>query len=142
MKIIGFLFLVLSQGSIAQNDTIAILKQEVLAAQSSRIAAMIDANVDKLEALLSDDLTYAHTTGWTETKSGYLETIKSKKINYIAFEPRNVNVRIYENTAILTGKVNVNLGRTDFVIKFLEVQRKANGSWQLVAWQSVLNKHE
>ena len=122
MKIIGFLFLVLSQGSIAQNDTIAILEQEVLIAQSSRITAMINADVDKLEALLSDDLTYAHTTGWTETKSGYLETIKSKRINYISFIPRNVNIRIFENTAVLTGMVKVNLGRTDFEIKFLEVQ--------------------
>ena len=76
---------------------------------------MIDADLDKLNDLLTDDLTYAHTTGWTETKTGYLETIKSGRINYISFVPKDVEIRIYGETAVLTGKVDVNLGRTDFI---------------------------
>ncbi|WP_229741305.1 nuclear transport factor 2 family protein [Planktosalinus lacus] len=124
----------------AQKESNDILKQEVLNAQSSRISAMIDADIDKLNELLNDDLTYAHTTGWTETKTGYLETIKSGRINYISFIPKDVEIRIYGETAVLTGKVEVNLGRTDFTIRFLEVQCKVDGTWKLTAWQSVLNK--
>ena len=124
----------------AQKESSDILKQEVLTAQSSRISAMIDADIDKLNDLLTDDLTYAHTTGWTETKTGYLETIKSGRINYISFVPKGVEIKIYGETAVLTGKVNVNLGRTDFTIRFLEVQRKIDGIWKLAAWQSVINK--
>jgi hypothetical protein len=142
MKMSTFLFFVLTYMSFAQNNKSDLLVQEVLAAQSTRINAMLEGDIDKLNTLLADDLTYAHTTGWTETKAGYLETIKSGNINYITFIPRNVNVRIYGETAVLTGKVAVNLGRTDFEIKFLEVQLKVNNQWQLVAWQSVLNKHE
>ncbi len=124
----------------AQKESTDILKQEILNAQSSRISAMIDADIEKLSDFLSDDLTYAHTTGWTETKTGYLETIESGKINYISFIPKDVEIRIYGETAVLTGKVDVNLGRTDFTIRFLEVQYKVDGVWKLTAWQSVLNK--
>ena len=92
----------------AQKESIDILKQEILNAQSSRISAMIDADIDKLNELLTDDLTYAHTTGWTETKTGYVETIKSGRINYISFVPKEVVIRVYGETAVLTGKVDVN----------------------------------
>ena len=124
----------------AQKESLEILKQEVLDAQSSRISAMITTDIDKLSDILTDDLTYAHTTGWTETKTGYLETIKSGRINYISFVPKDVQVRIYGEIAVLTGNVEVNLGRTDFTIRFLEVQRKDDGKWKLTAWQSVINK--
>ena len=145
MKTLKFTLLILFIScniGFAQKESIDILKQEVLNAQSSRISAMIDADIDKLNELLTDDLTYAHTTGWTETKTGYLETIKSGRINYVSFVPKDVEIRIYDETAVLTGKVDVNLGRTDFTIRFLEVQRKVDGIWKLTAWQSVLNKVE
>ena len=140
LKIFGILFFISCQFAIAQNDNFDHTEQEVLKAQSARISAMIGADIEKLDGLLTDNLTYAHTTGWTETKTGYLETIKSGRINYISFVPKDVEIRIYGETAVLTGKVGVNLGRTDFTIRFLEVQRKVDGIWKLTAWQSVLNK--
>ena len=142
MKNISLVIFLVSQLVIAQNNPSELLKQEVLTAQSARITAMINADVYQLEKLLSEDLSYAHTTGWTETKSGFLETVASKKIDYVSFVPKDVHIRIFENTAVLTGLVDVNLGRTDFTIRFLEVQRKVNGNWQLEAWQSVINKVE
>ncbi len=140
LKILILLLFISCNIGIAQNESLEISKQEILNAQSARISAMIDADIDKLDNLLTDDLTYAHTTGWTETKTGYLETIKSGRINYITFVPKDVEIRIYGEIAVLTGKVDVNLGRTDFKIRFLEVQRKENGIWKLTAWQSVINK--
>lgn len=140
LKILIFLSFISCSMGMAQNENITFQKQEVLNAQSTRISAMIQADIDKLNDVLTDDLTYAHTTGWTETKTGYLETIKSGRINYISFVPKDVEIRIYGGTAVLTGKVDVNLGRTDFTIRFLEVQRKIDGTWKLTAWQSVLNK--
>ncbi|WP_154662123.1 nuclear transport factor 2 family protein [Siansivirga zeaxanthinifaciens] len=140
VKIILLVLFIFCNKGFAQDVSLDILKKEVLKSQASRISAMIDADINKLKNLLADDLTYAHTTGWTETKLGYLETIKSKRIHYISFVPRDVDVKIYGNTAILSGKVDVNLGRTDFTIRFLEVQCKLDGIWKLTAWQSVLNK--
>ncbi|PTX43490.1 uncharacterized protein DUF4440 [Christiangramia gaetbulicola] len=136
----GFLLLLIPAFTTAQNLGSNTSKQEVLDAQSARITAMLNADLGKLDELLTEDLSYAHTNGWTETKSGYLETIRSGKIDYVSFVPKVVEVRVYDDSAVLTGKVDVNLGRTDFSIRFLEVQRKVDGVWKLTAWQSVLNK--
>ena len=140
LKVFGLLLFISCQITNAQSDKLNAVEQEVLNAQSARITAMIEADIENLKDLLAEDLTYAHTTGWTETKMGYLETVESKRIDYLSFVPREVEVRVFENTAVLTGLVDVNLGRTDFTIRFLEVQRKLDDLWQLVAWQSVINK--
>lgn len=143
LQIFGILFFISCQFAMAQNENPDTSRQQLLNTQSARFFAMIDADVQKLGSLLSDDLTYTHTTGWTETKSEYLETIKSKRIDYLSFDPRNVDVRIYGEIAVLTGFVDVNLiyemKETEFTIRFLEVQRKVDGNWLLVAWQSVKN---
>ena len=98
----------------------------------------------KIKDLLADDLTYSHTKGNIETKSGYLTTVKTKRTDYLSMVPRDVNVRVYDNTAVLTGLADVKLiyskGLAEFTIRFLEVQRKVEGGWQLVAWQSVVYK--
>ncbi len=52
---------------------------KLVALPSISISAIIDADIEKLKELLDQDLTYSHTQGWTETKLGYLETVKSKK---------------------------------------------------------------
>lgn len=143
LKICGILFFIFCQFTIAQNENADISRQRVLKAQSDRFSAMIDADVENLKNLLADDLTYSHTSGCTETKSGYLETIKSNRIDYVSFAPRDVDVRIYEKNAVLTGYVDVKLiyqlEESEFTIRFLEVQREINGDWLLVAWQSVKN---
>ncbi len=139
LKLYGILLLISCQSNVAQdknNDEQQILKQ-----QSARFSAMIDADVKKLETLLADDLTYGHTKGHTETKIGFIETVKKGRIDYLSFAPRDVSVRIYEKTALLTGFIDVRViykkEELIFTTRFLEVQRKVNGNWLLAAWQPV-----
>ena len=112
-----------------------------LAAQSARFTAMVDADVDTLRGLLADELTYTHTTGWMETKAGFLKTVASGKIDYQEIDAREISVRVHEDTAIMTGLAEV-VGAKDgraaeFTIRFLEVARRTDDGWQLLAWQSV-----
>ncbi len=142
-KIVGLLFFVTSQIAVAQQDSIDTSKQQALAAQISRFSAIVNADIKSLQELLADELTYSHTTGWTESKTGFISTVESKKINFLSIIPRDVNVRIYGNTAVITGLANVkgivSSGPKEITIRFLEVSRQVNGSWRLVAWQSVKN---
>ena len=131
------LILVLSLISCGQETA----KQSALEFQSARIKAMIDADIDALESYLADDLTYSHTTGWTETKSEFLSTVESETIDYVSVTPRDVEVRIYGDIAVITGLSRmqgaVNDRPVSFTIRFLDVSRRVGDSWQLVAWQSV-----
>ena len=50
--------------------------EEILALETKRIAAMTRQDLDTLDGLLADDLTYTHSRGVTDTKASFLELIK------------------------------------------------------------------
>jgi len=116
----------------------------VLAAQKERLQAMVRSDVDTLTRLLADDLTYTHASGIADTKASLLAAITAGKLKYKSFDPGQPRVRIYGNTAILTGTATVQVdstmpgvGPAPFQILFTDVYvRKADGRWQPVAWQS------
>jgi ketosteroid isomerase-like protein len=119
----------------------ATTEQSALEFQSARFKAMVDEDIETLERFLADDLTYSHTTGWTETKSEFLSTVGSRKIDYVSMVPREVEVRVYGDVAVLTGVSRMQGAVGDrevsLTIRFLDVSRRVGNSWQLVAWQSV-----
>lgn len=144
LHLIGLLLLISCQSKVSQDINITTPQQQILTQQASRFSAMVDADVVKLETLLADDLTYGHTGGSTETKTGFIETVKTEAVDYVSFVPRDVDVRVYENTAVLTGFMDVKaiVDKEEFVFttRFLEVQRKVDGNWLLSAWQPVILK--
>ena len=48
------------------------VEQSAVDFQVARFKAMVDADMESLEGFLADDLTYTHTTSWTDTKSEFL----------------------------------------------------------------------
>lgn len=134
-KIIGCAAILMAQFMLLQ-ATVAeatSAEQGALEFQSARFRAMIDVDTDSLEKFLSDDLTYSHTTGWTETKSEFLSTVESGKIDYVSVTPRDVEVRIYGDIAVMTGLSDMRGAVGDravsFTIRFLDVSRRAGDSW-------------
>ena len=128
----------LAQGAVADD---AVSEQGALEFQSARFRAMIDADIDTLKEFLADELTYSHTTGWTETKTEFLSTVESGTIDYMSVTPNDVEVRIYGDVAVITGQSImqgvVGGSPVKLTIGFLDVSKRAGDSWQLVAWQSV-----
>ena len=116
-------------------------EQSAMEFQSKRFAAMVAVDIDSLQQFLAEDLSYAHTTGWVETKQGFLSTVASEVIDYQSVIPRDVQVRIYGDIAVITGlsemKLAVRGEPVNLTIRFLDVSRRVGQSWQLVAWQSV-----
>ena len=114
----------------------------VLAAQKERLQAMVRSDLDALGRLLPDDLTYTHASGVADTKASLLASIAAGKLKYKAFDPGQPRVRVYGNTAVLTGTATVQvesttIGPAPFQILFTDVYvRKPDGRWQAVAWQS------
>ena len=114
----------------------------VLAAQKERMQAMVRGDVEALGRLLPDDLTYTHASGVVDTKASLLASIKSGKLKYKSIDPGQPHVRIYGNTAVLTGTATVQVestmaGPAPFQIHFTDVYvKKGTGPWQAVAWQS------
>jgi ketosteroid isomerase-like protein len=101
--------------------------------------ACVQADIAKLEQILSDDLTYTHSSGQTQTKAEFIATVREGKTRYRSIEFLQSNVRIYGNSAVSNSEVRVNLtvdGKDVSVHpRFLHVWVKENGRWQLTAHQ-------
>ena len=79
-----------------------------------RFHAMADADVPTLERLLSDDLIYTHASGWRQTKTEFLASIRSGELLYRSFTAESFKAKVYGNTILVTGRasgVPVSAGR-------------------------------
>jgi hypothetical protein len=77
---------------------------DVIEASKKKFRLMIEMKLDSLEGVLDDRLVFTHSNGWTENKKELIQDIKSGKLRYQSIESRDIIVRLYPKTAILTGK--------------------------------------
>src|SRR5918993_2502875 len=77
----------------------------VRAAEAQRIQALLAADFATVDRLLADELTYTHSNAKREHKAAYLEPFLSGRTRYQRLEPSEMSVRVYGETAILTGRM-------------------------------------
>jgi hypothetical protein len=110
-------------------------------ADDARVAATIAADGAKLDAIFSDSLNYAHSSGAVNNKAQYMDAIVSGKTKYqsIVFEDRKFTVA-GPGVVIITGKCQVHVvtgGKPNQLhLSFLDVWHLENGAWRFLAWQS------
>ena len=142
LSIIAGLLLLALAVSVKEPDSArgTAVERQVLEVQAGRFQAMIDVDIEELDVVLSDDLTYTHTSGQIETKSEFLTSLRSQEITYESIKPQEIKIRIYDSTAVVTGisamRINVREQQLSFSIRFIEIYQKSDANWQLVAWQS------
>jgi uncharacterized protein (TIGR02246 family) len=113
----------------------------VLAAHDRRIAATIAApDLAALAGMMTEDLTYTHSSAVTETKAELLEALKSGKYVYREIAPRERRVRVWGDSAAVSGwaRVVIEPGgkRTELELYFTELYVKQGGQWKMALWQS------
>jgi ketosteroid isomerase-like protein len=102
--------------------------------------ATIHADYSALGDILSDDLTYTHSSGETQSKAQFIASIRNKELQYHSIEVESADMRDYGNVAITSShvRVKVTAGGHDLTVHacFLHVWLKHQGRWQLVAHQA------
>jgi len=115
-------------------------EREVLQMEEARVQAMLAGNLPVLNEFLSADLTYVHSGGQLETKSEFIERLKTGHLRYRRLDREEVRARVYGETAVITGRAHVEVDadgeKRAFEIRFLDVWVRQNGRWQMVAWES------
>jgi ketosteroid isomerase-like protein len=113
-------------------------EQAVRQVEDRRIKAMIDDDFATLEAVLADDLTYGHSNGLVDTKASYLETLRSGKTKYLTMDRAPSVVRVYGDTAIITGTATLSLRgqAAPFTLRYTLAYVMREKQWRMVAWQS------
>ena len=109
---------------------------EIIALENRRVEAMTKGDANALDEILADDLIYTHSTARIDTKASFIEAITSGRSNYRSVERKDVNVRQFGDSAVVTGYAKFHVGDNKFEARFIDVYAKRNGSWQMVAWQS------
>lgn len=113
----------------------------VTAADDSRIAAMKAGDRDKLSAIFSDELRYAHSSGTVDTKGSFVEILASGKTKYLGIDYVERQFTFpAPGIALMSGRARVQAdsanGHMDAILAFLAVWREEQGQWHFLAWQS------
>jgi ketosteroid isomerase-like protein len=112
----------------------------VLAAHDRRIAATVEGDLAALGAMMTDDLTYTHSSGVEESKAEFLDALKSGKYVYREIRPRDRRVRLHGDAAIVSGPCHVVIEpggkRTELDLYFTELYVKEGGQWRMALWHS------
>ena len=116
---------------------------DILAVEKNRTTALEHCDFDALDKLLADDLTYVHASGKVDTKASYLGALRTGDLRYLSWEPKDLQVRVLGDSAVLTGGYHVRAvdqrvqgEPLDVHVIVLSVYAKRAGHWQQVAWQS------
>jgi ketosteroid isomerase-like protein len=114
--------------------------KELLVLEERRFAAMIARDFGMLEALVHEELRYTHSSGVTDGKASWLESMRSGRVKYKSANCSEQKVRIFGDTALITGRAQIEaeIGGQPKTLKllFLNAWTRTPQGWQFVAWQS------
>lgn len=116
------------------------IEADVLRADDHRFEAMRKSDWAALDAALSDELTYVHSTARQESKAEHLANLRAGKPHYRGIAPRDRRVRVVGHVGIVNGVSDMHVERDGkenrFTVRYLAVYAKAGADWRMIAWQS------
>ena len=114
--------------------------EAVKAAELARFKAQTTGDLKALDALLGDELVYTHSSAAVDSKASYVESMRSGALKYQTIEPRDIQVRVFGNTAVITAAAHITAiskGQpVDNQLRYTDVWVLRDGRWQMVSWQS------
>ena len=123
-----------------QGQSSAQAEQEVRELELRRFKALTDQDTAALDQILSDGLTYTHSSAHVDTKATYIALIRSGELKYVSIVPDELKVRVYGNAAVITGRAEFKSEShgqaATMQLRFTDTYVRQNGRWQMVAWES------
>jgi len=115
------------------------VEDQIKKMETERAAAVVKGDVAKLDKETSDDYTLITANGQVSDKAQMISAFKSGQSKLTVDDVSDMKVRVYGDTAIVTGKANVkgNLSGKDATGQtlFTRVYVKKGGHWMAVALQ-------
>ena len=108
----------------------------ILDLEDQRLAAMVGADVDTLDRILDDDLSYVHTSAALDTKESLTTGLASGRLNYESITASDRVVRVYDSCAIVRGSADVHVNDNSFSLEFTVVYVRPGGHWQMTSWHA------
>ena len=117
-------------------DSLTKEQMEILLLQAQYCQAMTDADTDTMRELVSEDMTYTHMSGKTQTREEYFADIEKGRLNYFTIGIEKPVIEVDGDTATIeyTSVLNANAygARGTFRMSGIHHYEKRDGSWILV----------
>lgn len=115
--------------------------EAVLKAQDRRWALTAGGDLDELEAMLTDDMNYTHSSAAVDTKAQFLDSLRSGRVRYVSIEAEGERaVRVYGDAAVVQGVAHVLVKvpdrDIDVRLRFTEMYVRQGGAWKMALWHS------
>jgi uncharacterized protein (TIGR02246 family) len=114
-------------------------EQQILALHEAGDRALMSADLAVLAQIFADDYVQYNEAGKAFTKQDVLESFRSGAIRYPSIVSTGRQIRVFGDTAIVHGaesdEVESDGKRFSVRYVYLDVLRKQNGEWKLVASQ-------
>ena len=115
-------------------------EKEVLGLEDKRFAAMVARDFATLDSLVHNELLYTHSSGVTDTKGSWIESMKSGSVKYKSVACSERHVRFFGDVALMRGRaaIEVDIGgqAKSLRLLFLNAWTRTPQGWKFVAWQS------
>ena len=114
--------------------------EAILAADANRRAAMISANRNQLESILSERLVWTHSSGAVERREAFIANIEDGTVRYLELQTTAIEVMALGDSWLCVGELAGRAER-DGVEKalrgrFLSAWTQEAGALKMVAWQT------
>jgi ketosteroid isomerase-like protein len=114
----------------------------ILQLEKDRFKAMINKDSMVMDRVFATDLLYIHSNGVQDSKETLIQNIMNDNVDYIAIDLTQADVRTANQLAWVHGaaKIKVRNGKNnpeiELSIRYLDIYKREDGEWKLVAWQS------
>lgn len=120
-------------------ENIASDEQQILALHEAGDRALMTADITVLAKIFADDYVQYNEAGVAFTKQDVLNNFQTGAIRYPSIVSTGRVIRIFGDTAVVHGsesdEVETNGKRSNVRYVYLDVLRKVDGEWKLVASQ-------
>jgi len=127
------------QGALMSRENIEKDEQQILALHEAGDKALMSADLTVLERIFADDYVQYNEAGEAFTKQDVLNNFRTGAIRYPSIVSTGRKIHVFGDTAVVHGsesdEVEVNGKRSAVSYAYLDVLRKRDGEWKLVASQ-------
>jgi ketosteroid isomerase-like protein len=116
-------------------------ERAVLQVEEERVQALLHKDLAALDRIMAEESIHTESSGKVRTKAQFIAAFKAGEFAFDAFDVEENNVRIYGETAVVTGRYSnrIRAGGVALPLKrarHLRVYVMREGRWQLVAHQA------
>ena len=112
-------------------------ESEIIACEKRLYAAMLASDISTLQELIADDILFVGPSGEIMSKQMDLDSYSSGKMKVIELEPKEQEIRCFDNSAVAVTKIFVSVilegNPVSANMRYTRVWNRTENGWRILA---------